>query len=151
VPDAAAGLVLVALGLAYLGEASAMPLGTWEEPGPAAFPLLLGVSFVLGAGLVTVRGALRALAARRARGRAGTDERAPALAWSWGPALIVAVSIAGVLLMSNVGYLVGGFLLFGATMPVLGARRLWVVLAVAVLATLATDLLFRRWLGVPLP
>jgi hypothetical protein len=63
----------------------------------------------------------------------------------------MAVSIAGVLLMSRVGYLAGAFLLFGATMPILGARRLPVILAVAVLATLATDLLFRRWLGVPLP
>ncbi len=144
--DAAAGLVLVALGLAYLRDAYAMPLGTWDQPGPAAFPLLLGWSFVLGAALVTVRGMQRARAARR-----GADEQPPAIVWSWGPALIVAVSTAGVLLMSRVGYLAGALFLFGATMLVLGARRLPVVLAVAVLATLATDLLFRRWLGVPLP
>ncbi len=149
--DAAAGLVLVALGLAYLRDAYAMPLGTWDQPGPAAFPLLLGWSFVLGAALLTVRGVQRALAARRPTGRAGADEQPPAIAWSWGPALIVVVSTAGVLLMSRVGYLAGALFLFGATMLVLGARRLPIVLAVAVLATLATDLLFRRWLGVPLP
>lgn len=149
--DAAAGLVLVALGLAYLRHAYAMPLGTWAEPGPGLFPLLLGWSFVLGAAVVSGRGAQRALAARRDAGRSGAEEHAPAVAWSWGPVLIVVVSIGGVLLMSRVSYLVGALFLFGATMLVLGARRLPVVLAVAVLATVATDLLFRRWLGVPLP
>ncbi len=54
--DAVAGLLLVGLALVYLVEASTMPLGTWSEPGPGAFPLLLGWSLALGATFLAARG-----------------------------------------------------------------------------------------------
>lgn len=149
--DAAAGLLLVALAVAYLRGAYAMPLGTWSQPGPAAFPLLLGWSLLLAAALVAGRGLRLALRTRRRAGTPPGTGPPVAVASLWGPGLIVAVSVAGVLLMSRVGYLAGALLLFGATMTVLGARRPLLIVPVAVLATLATDLLFRRWLGVPLP
>lgn len=149
--DAVAGLALAALGVAYLVEAYDMPVGTWEEPGAAAFPLLLGWSLLLGATLLAARGLHLALRRRRRTGTATGNGPPVTLAQLGGPGLIVTVSVAGVLLMSQVGYMAGALLLFGATMIVLGARRPLLVGTVAALATLATDLLFRGWLGVPLP
>lgn len=141
-----AGLFFVLGGVVIFGAAQ-LPMGTFRQPGPGAFPLAIGVALVVLAVMAAVQAQLRADAASEP----SVDE-APE---PWGRARVIAVCIttaAYLIVLPMAGFLAATTVLMIA-FYVLGAERgfgFGSVLAGMVTAA-AAYVLFVRILDVPLP
>jgi len=134
----AAAIVLLAV--AYLGLALRMPLGTVEQPGPALFPLVVGLGLAaagLGYAVEAVRGtAPAAPVARAARARV--------------------LAVAGALAASCLALPVLGFVVavtppLAVVLALFGLRRPGAAAALALALAAAGWAVFAVALGVPLP
>jgi putative tricarboxylic transport membrane protein len=132
----AAGLLV---GLAAMAEGWRIPAATETgEPGTRLFPLLLGAII---AGLSAI------IVLRPERTEAKVGERAGARR-VWGTAVML---VAYAIVFERLGFLVATPIAVGGLLAGYGERRWTVVVAVSVGATLATYVVFARWLGAPLP
>jgi putative tricarboxylic transport membrane protein len=142
-PDVLSGLTLLSLAAFAWVSARDLPIGTLSRPGAGFFPKHLALLMAMFAILLFVRGWLRSGGSVSATwsDRAG-------LARVGG---MLAALIGYVLVVETVGYLVTTAVLFVAMLRWIG-RQGWVVtLAVAVIASGGSYLLFARWLMVSLP
>ena len=140
--DGIAGLVCLGGSLWFLALTRGLPHPALVPIGPGFYPrILLGIMVVLSAALV-----LSDLLSRRRAAAAPARYRLVLLAF--------AIFAAYVALMPVLGYRVATFLFVGALQATLepprGARW-WLVLAVALVTTLATYYIFERYLSVLLP
>jgi hypothetical protein len=138
-PDAIGGVVLLGLAAFYLAETARLPYLARVGVGEGFLPTWLGVSLALTAALLALRG----LTAR--------EPQTLSEATDWPRSLALLAGLAALaLLMDDLGAL-PSLLLFGVgAMRLLGSR--WptaVVVSVGLVVLIA--LLFRAWLGVPLP
>lgn len=137
-----AGIFLLALGMLLWG------IPAWVEPNdfavipPDLLPrVAVSVIAVLSALMVLHRLFLL-------HGSELTDVRPAMLAKG---ATLIAVFAAGVWLILNVGYLLGGVCLVTTLMLFMGARTWWLLAVTALGAPLFLFLFFDRLLGIPLP
>jgi hypothetical protein len=140
--DGIAGLVCLGGSLWFLALTRGLPHPALVPIGPGFYPrILLGIMVVLSAALV-----VSDLLSRRRAAAAPARYRLVLLAF--------AIFAAYVALMPVLGYRVATFLFVGALQATLepprGARW-WLVLAVALVTTLATYYIFERYLSVLLP
>jgi len=140
--DGIAGLVCLGGSLWFLALTRGLPQPALVPIGPGFYPrILLGVTVVLSAALV-----VSDLLNRRRAAAAPARYRLVILAF--------AIFAGYVALLPVLGYRVATFLFVGALQATLepprGARW-WLVLAVALLATLVTYYVFERYLSVLLP
>jgi len=138
----ALGAVALGLGVAAvaLWEASSLPVGTVRSPGQGFFPLCLGVLLVL-LSLVLLLQIFRAPAAARSTGPTRIGQVIGVIA-----ALAVYTAV-----LETLGYPIATFLLVLYMVRVTHPQRWLVALAVALLASGGSYLLFAVWLRVPLP
>jgi putative tricarboxylic transport membrane protein len=141
--DRTAGAVLLALAVAF-GAGALRQYAYWgpNGPGPAFLPFWLGVVMAVLATLL-LAGALRS-----------RDAGADWLPGSEGLrrlAIVVGVTIAFVALLNVLGMVLGTVLFLIALMRFLDRCAWPLTLAVALATAAFIDLVFARWLRVPLP
>lgn len=137
--DRAVGLGLIAFGALALFESRLLPIGTWRQPGPASFPVVLSIALMSF-------GALLALLA-------SDGTRLAELGWEEARQAILIVLGAGVAiyLLLRLGYVITIAALLFYLLAIV-ARRHWAVsLAVAAGLSAGTFALFDLALRVPLP
>lgn len=130
------------VGALYLAEARRYSTGTTAQPGPGLYPTLIGVVVLVAA----VGVALEA-----ARSPSAVD-----IAWPRGDArrrvlAILLPTAAYVLLLDVLGHALAGSLLTLIVLHVMGMRRWWLEIAVALAVGLGSHYIFATLLGVPLP
>jgi putative tricarboxylic transport membrane protein len=142
--DAGSGLLLLLLAAYVMREAVELELGTPTNPGSGF--MIFGAGAALG--VLSLHQLIRALRARRAE-RAGAGEREPL---RWGRIVVVIlVTIAYILALRTVGYLLCTFVLLTVLFQVL-ERGGWVTRTIgAAAASLATYVLFAKLLQLNLP
>jgi len=139
-PGLAAALMFLVIGGGQFYMALDLPRGTLAEPGPAVFPLLVGVLM----SAASIAGLVRALVERDP---VHFDLRTDGAR----PAVLVAALVAFLLLLPRVGFILPSLLLQMITLQVFGMRGLWRRLAVASVTTAAAVFLFETLLGVQFP
>jgi hypothetical protein len=149
-----AALALVALG--YLLLSARLPMETLANPGPAVFPLGVGLLLLGLAGGRAVQALLRLRAARRAarphaRGRPLEGEPAAVARADGAPTLLMLLLILYGALVNRIGFLALTFLLVVASSKLMGARGWARPLALALGIVASCYLLFVAWLKVPFP
>src|SRR5262245_1269281 len=142
--DRGIALGLAAIALAYLAAARRYPLDTLSAPGPAAFPLAIGVALLLVAAwlFVTARPPAGAAAAA-APEIPGTWRRVPLL-------LILALGLHAAAL-PWLGFIHASFLLGPVAARFMCLPVLWRPRTLAAGLALPMRLVFVTCLGVPLP
>ncbi len=140
--EAAAGVVVLAVGLSLLIAALRFPFMLQGVPGPGFLPLLSSFG-ITAAGVVLVFKAMRHPA------------RA---AISWPPAsgwlrvgLMLAAMAASFVLLEALGFLIVTTLFMAAMVWFLGERSWRILATVPVLSAVALYVVFAVWLRVPLP
>jgi hypothetical protein len=133
------GAITVALSLQ-------LPIGSVRAPDSGLFPLALGVLLM---GLAAGHGAQAWLA------RPGPAAAPPAKPDDAGATrrvvLFMGAVVTATALLVPLGYLLTSFLMMLALLWVLGLRRLHVAGLIAAASAVACQLIFVRWLRIPLP
>jgi putative tricarboxylic transport membrane protein len=137
--DRISGGALVIFSLLVLWQSSALPLGTFRQPGPAYIPMLL-------ASLLLLFGALLA----------ATGSGAPALSairWTeWRHALaILACCVFAVLGIERLGYRLTVVLVLSSLLKIVERRGWLLTSSVAFILAFGSFYLFQTLLRVPLP
>lgn len=139
-PGLAAAVMFLVIGAGQFYMALGLPRGTLAEPGPAVFPLLVGVLMSAASLACLVRTLVE-------RDPVRFDLRTDAVR----PAVLVAALAVFLLLLPRVGFVLPSLLLQVVTLQVFGMRGVWRRLAVAAVTTAAAVLLFETLLGVQFP
>lgn len=142
-PDALSGLALVCLALFAWLSARDLPIGTLHQPGAGFLPKYLAILMAVLAALLLVQGC---------RTHAGSV----AGLWADRAGLfrvggMLAALVGYVLIVETAGYLLTTAALFLVALRWIGRRSWLATVAVAVIATGGSYLLFARWLMVSLP
>ena len=139
-PGLTAALLFLLIGGGQITLALDLPRGMLAEPGPAVFPVLVGVMMCAA----SIASLARAIVER---------DPVPFDLRSGGarPAVLVAALAAFLLLLPRVGFILPSLLLQVVTLQVFGMRGLWRRLAVAAATTAAAVLVFETLLGVQFP
>ena len=137
-------IVFVLLGLFVLFESRKYPLGTIDNPGPAFLPLLLSIAMVVMSIALSVRGW---------RNRTPQAHRTfwPEKGGMAKVSLTFIVILLFTALLEITGYMINIFLLFLALLRPIGRQKWTWSLSIAIGASLASYLLFEKWLMIPLP
>ncbi|MQA08226.1 MAG: hypothetical protein GEU98_06665 [Pseudonocardiaceae bacterium] len=133
-----AGLIFLLAGLAVILHAFALSIGSWQEPGPGMWPLVIGVALVL---------ASVAVLSQRIDAAEG-EEFTPRSLLAVPAMLSLYVFVWA---FSLLGSTVPGFLLALFWLKVLGRRSWPISIVVSVVATAVFYVLFVLALGVPFP
>jgi putative tricarboxylic transport membrane protein len=155
------GLAIMLVALGYLWEAHNVPdlYHVPGVPGPTTFPYILGIVFAL-TGLWLLLSPADLLARRRQAAEQGGEAEAPPratgsvvqwVAGNWHFYAMWAVILGYLLVMPSLGFPAATFGLLAAFVFLLGERRWWVVLGLALVATTLIYLGFARGLNVRLP
>jgi hypothetical protein len=147
------GLVILLVAVGYLWEGHNVPdlYKMSGVPGPTVFPLLLGTVFALaGAWLIVNPGT------RKTQEAAEDDEKPAGRLWprliaSWHTGVMWGVILLYLFVMPDLGFPVATTLLLLAFFVLLGERRWYVVIALALGTTLVIHLGFALGLNVRLP
>lgn len=134
------GVITVALSLQ-------LPLGAPHMPGSGLFPLMLGLALMtLAAGrgiqLVQTRRKVAAPETPTAPMGDGATRRV---------ALFVAGVVAAVLLLKPLGYALSSFLLMLVLLQILGIRRWYSSVTIALASATVCYVVFVLWLKIPMP
>jgi putative tricarboxylic transport membrane protein len=147
VNDAVSGAGLVLFALAMIWYTRTFPAMPGQHYGPALFPVLIGIGFLLAGAILMVSGLARLR----------TEPLFSGGAWlRSGPHLINFAAIVGglllyILISDRLGFILTALLLlFGWLLLFRGGRPIS-SLAIALAVTLAVDYLFSELLLVPLP
>lgn len=145
VPDAIAGLVTAALGVAAIAISWRFPAIPGQPIGPAAFPTLVGTALMVSGITLFISGRLRGASAPVEAGETagGRKARLPFLAVVLGLGLYAVV-------VAPLGFHLASALLLGALLLSFGVRR-GRALAVAAVVPLLLHYVFYSLLRVPLP
>lgn len=134
--------VIATVAAGYTVLAIRLGLGDSSRPGPGLFPLLVGIVIMLAAGIHLVT-----LVVRRRRGQAGAGTGRPSVR----AGLVLTALAAYLVALPLLGHLLAATIMTAAVLKLLGTRRTWVILAIAVVTGIVSDLLFTVLLGVTLP
>jgi hypothetical protein len=137
-----AAAVLLVLAGVYLSQALGYDVGTLERPGPALFPMVIGV------GLAAVSVGLGVEGAR--------TPKEETFLWPYASGLIrlgVAIGVCAlyIIVIPVLGQLISGVLLSAGLLWAMRLKRWWLLIILSVVFSVGVDLLFRGVLGVQLP
>ncbi len=138
-PSAVPALVGLVVGLAYAIGTRSYSLGTPDSPGPGLFPFFVGILIVLSSAIHLVGELLQPSAPPIAPG-----------ARFWRVPTIALTILAYTLLLKPAGFVIAAAVLCAGLLAILGRRRWWMTVALALCFSLAAYYLFQL-LGVPLP
>jgi putative tricarboxylic transport membrane protein len=147
VNDAVIGVVLVLFAAAMIWYTRTFPEMPGQHYGPALFPVLIGIGFLLTGVILIARGVARL----------GTEPLFSGGAWlRSGPHVMNFVAIVGGLLLyilvsDRLGFILTSLLLLAGWLLLFRGGRPISSLAIALGVTLAVDYLFSKLLLVPLP
>jgi hypothetical protein len=154
------GLAILLVALGYLWEAHNVPdlYQMPGVPGPTTFPYLLGIVFALtGLWLLVSTTGLLARRQQLATGERAEERSAPPksfgarLAAEWHFYTMWVVVVGYLAFMPFVGFPVATFVLLVVFTFLLGEKRWWVVLGLAIVVTTVIHLGFAKGLNVRLP
>jgi hypothetical protein len=149
--DLTSSAVVVLFGALFLAYATRYPLDTWESPGPAVFPLIVGAALTL-LGLWQLIHSLRKAKHRDHHGHPGPGFKSLLSGQGDGKALRMTVLFVVYLLaMQAIGFFVSTFL-FGTLTGRLTEARGWgrhITLSLGL--TFCCYLLFEVWLKLSFP
>lgn len=153
--EIASNLVVVLFGAVFLAYTTRYPLDTWESPGPAVFPLILGAVLTVLAGGQLVRALWKfKVDTHRGKHREGGKPAGESLLKNSGDGKafrMIALFILYLLMMQWIGFFTST-LLFGVITSRLTETRDWVSpILLSVGITLFCYLLFEVWLKLPFP
>lgn len=136
-------VVLLVAGLAGVGQAWKLPLGTIETPGPGFFPFCLAGAFSIVMAVLVVR-AVR---------RPGTDDDAPLMQRDRRRqvVLLMAALFVYAFVLEALGFVLATFLLMVVLFRVVEPQPWIVAVGGAGASAFLGHLVFRVWLGVRLP
>jgi putative tricarboxylic transport membrane protein len=147
VNDAVIGVALVLFAAAMIWYTRTFPEMPGQHYGPALFPVLIGIGFLLTGVILIARGVARL----------GTEPLFSGGAWlRSGPHVMNFVAIVGGLLLyilvsDRLGFILTSLLLLAGWLLLFRGGRPISSLAIALGVTLAVDYLFSKLLLVPLP
>lgn len=155
------GLAIILVALGYLWEAHNIPdfYHMPGVPGPTTFPYILGVVFALS-GLWLLLSPADLLARFRGPEREGGEAAPPPraagglarwIAGNWHFYAMWAVILGYLLVMPSLGFPVATVVLLAVFVYLLGERRWWIIVGLALVATALIYLGFARGLNVRLP
>jgi putative tricarboxylic transport membrane protein len=140
--ERAAGLIFLATGIYGFVFSMRLSLGTWDEPGPAIFPL--GVSLLL-----MLAGALTFLFGRpKAEGRVDWRQIVRQL---YTPVRIVGLTAAYILVLDWLGYLLTSALFIFLLFLWVSRYRFWAALGLSIAIGIGSWYFFEKILAVQLP
>lgn len=135
-------VTLAAAGIGYLVLALQLGLGTTARPGPGFFPVVAAVVLI---GFLAIDLAEVAWAVRRRLLPAGSG-RVPLRVW-----LALAAIGLYIPLLDVLGHAVTASVVTALLLRLLGSRRSWAIVFIAILTGFGTDLVFSTLLRVRLP
>jgi putative tricarboxylic transport membrane protein len=141
--DLISAVMLLALALAALLEASKLPFGRLSSPQPGFFPLLLAIFL----GLFSLVLIAEAIGGTKKGSRDSSGESA---IWKRIVLAVGALIVFGVL-FERLGYVISTFLLIAFLLRVVEQQNWSLALVVAFFTSLATYLVFGLLLNTPLP
>ncbi len=134
-----AGLILILIGAGVIVGALKLRVGSATEPQPGFFPFVGGVLLLILSSILLVQ----TLRGRSVGTKAFGELRRPA---------ILIVAMAGyVIILDGVGYVIATIMLSAIVLRILETKSWWVIVAVSVLLSVGSYILFDRLLGVTLP
>jgi putative tricarboxylic transport membrane protein len=138
------GLIFLAAGVYGLIFSIQLPLGRWNEPGPGVFPLALSI-LLCATGLGWT---LQGRSKRQIEKRFNWQEFLEKLAT---PLKIGALTLAYILVLDRVGYLLTSLLYVFVLFWWVSRYKLWIAAGLAILLGVGSWLFFQRLLAVQLP
>lgn len=147
VNDAITGAVLIAFAIAIIGYARTFPSMPGQDYGPALFPTLIGIGFIVS-GLILVAGGLS---------RRRTEPWFEGGEWFASPphlarfAAVIGGLIAYILLSDLLGFIPTALALLTGWLVVFRGGHWVSSLVIALVVTLVVDYAFTEFLLVPLP
>jgi putative tricarboxylic transport membrane protein len=145
--DAVIGVALILFALAVIGYARTFPEMPGQNYGPALFPVLIGIGFMVTGAILVVSGLARLK----------TEPLFSGGAWATSPHhvasfLAVALGLLFYIVVSDwLGFIPTAALLLFVLLVVLRQGRPLSSLAIALITTLAVNYAFTKFLLVPLP
>jgi putative tricarboxylic transport membrane protein len=124
-------------------QASRMPFGEWNQPGPGFFPLAIGVV----TGVLAIIAFLQSFAS--AEKKSG-DVKSETFRW-WNIVVIVAALIAYALSLEKLGFLTNTFLLISLLLKVVEPQTWKTAILGGVITAVACELVFNVILGAQIP
>jgi len=121
-----------------------LPLGRWNQPGPAVFPLALSI-------LLCIFGVSWFIRGKGEREKQGTVSLKEFVHKFMTPIRIVGLTAAFVLTFEPLGYLLGSTLYLFVLFFWVSRYRLWTALALAIAFGAGSWLFFGKLLATPLP
>jgi len=121
-----------------------LPLGRWNQPGPAVFPLALSL-------LLCIFGVSWFIRGKGAREKQGTVSLKEFVRRFMTPIRIVGLTAAFILTFEPLGYLLGSTLYLFVLFFWVSRYRLWTALALAIAFGTGSWLFFGKLLATPLP
>lgn len=137
--DVLGALLPAAVGALFLVLSVRLGVGSVTQPGPGLWPFIVSLLITVLSGGLLVQALLRPV-------RGGVLVRGAGK-----PAAGFALVAAYALVMGRIGYLVSTVALLAVWIRFIGGRPWRTAVLVAVLAAAASYVVFRHWLGVPLP
>lgn len=132
-------LPFVAFGLLILVESRELRIGSFNDPGPALFPLLLGISLIL----LSVISSLMA-----------NQEKTPQSSGrliSLRVLYVVGILIGYRFCLPFFGFFLSTLLMLIILLKFAGRQKWFLTITFSLLTTIVSFLLFVKWLGVPFP
>ena len=137
--DVAGGLFLLLLGIGAMIGAIRLKVGLPTEPQPGFFPFLGGLSLIVLASIILLRGWMGRRQENMVFGEIGR------------PALLIVVMIVLVAVLDSVGYVIGTFIASGLILRILNVKSWRVLVLTSLCLSIGTYVLFDKLLGIELP
>ena len=140
--ERAGSVIFLAAGIYGLIFSIQLPLGRWNEPGPAVFPLALSI-------LLCVSGIVWFIRGKR---KEGERSDLSALLGNFGtPLKIVGLTLAYILALDRVGYLLASLVYTFILFSWVSRYKLWISVGLSVLIGAGSWYFFEKLLSVQLP
>jgi hypothetical protein len=137
--DVVGSLFLFLLGIGAVIGAIRLQVGSPTEPQPGFFPFLGGISLIVLSSIIFLKGWI------------GQSENKVAFGEVGRPALLLVVMFALVVVLDNVGYVIGTFIASGLILRILKVKSWRVLLLTSLCLSIGTYILFDKLLGIDLP
>jgi putative tricarboxylic transport membrane protein len=145
--ECAASLIFFFAGIYGFIFSIHLPLGRWREPGPGVFPLSLSILLCLSGILWFIYG--------KKKGKEGKKEER--IDWRGiavrllTPIKILGITLAFILSLEKLGYLLGSFLYMFILFLGVSRYRLWIAIGLALIAGIGSWYFFQKMLAIQLP
>lgn len=139
VGDILVGIISLFIAIVFTVGGIRLRLGTPTEPQPGFFPFLGGMTLIVLAGILLVRG------------WQGKSSGTQPFGKLWGPLILIVGLVAYVAALEITGYIIATTVLSAIVLRTLEAKSFWVLGIGSLILGVGSYLIFHALLGVPLP